>query len=56
MTIAEFISLDRTTELADQLGAVAPVGEFTCDAVEYAVPDADFRFRRLLTLPLGDSD
>jgi len=55
MTIAEFISLDRTKELVGQLGSAAPVGEFTCDRVEYAVPDADFRFRRLLALPLGDS-
>lgn len=52
MTIAEFISLDRTSELVDQLGATAPIGEFTCDRVEYAVPDAGFSFRRVLALPL----
>jgi len=55
MTIAEFISLDRTTELVDELGLTAPIGEFICDRVEYAVPDGDFRFRRLLALPLGES-
>ncbi len=53
MTIAEFISLDRTEELVDQLGLTAPVGEFACDRVEYAVPDDDFRFQRQLALPLG---
>jgi 2'-5' RNA ligase len=52
MTIAEFISVDRTNELVDELGATAPTGEFTCDRVEYAVPDADFVFRRVLALPL----
>ena len=53
MTIAEFISLARSEELLDELGATAPVGEFVCDRIELAVPDAEFRFRRVLTLPLG---
>lgn len=56
MTIAEFISLDRTKELVDELGLTAPAGEFTCDRVEYAVPGAYFRFRRLLVLPLGEPE
>lgn len=52
MTIAEFISLERTDELLRQLAGSAPEGEFTCDRVEYAVPDGNFRFRRVLAIPL----
>jgi 2'-5' RNA ligase len=53
MTIAEFISLERTEVLLAQLQGSVPVGEFICDQVEYALPDATFCFRRVLTIPLG---
>jgi 2'-5' RNA ligase len=54
MTIAEFISLARTEELLDELWATAPTGELVCDRIELAVPDAEFRFRRVLAVPLGE--
>lgn len=54
MTIAEFISLARTEELLDELEATAPTGEFVCDRIELAVPDAEFRFRRVLAVLLGE--
>jgi 2'-5' RNA ligase len=52
MTIAEFISVEQTEALMRQLADVAPKGVFTCSAVSYAVPDADFHFteRRRLAL------
>jgi 2'-5' RNA ligase len=53
MTIAEFISRERTDELTQELKDVAPSGTFWCDAIEYAVPDERLRFERVLTLPLG---
>jgi len=55
MTIAEFISTDRTVELLDELTGRVPTGAFTCRAVEYAVPDERFRFERVAVLPLGGS-
>lgn len=53
LTIAEFISIDRTEELLHELGGRVPEGEFACDRIEYAAPDNSFRFRRMLTIPLG---
>lgn len=53
MTIAEFITQERTDELMQQLEGVAPSGTFWCDEIEYAVPDERLRFERVLTLPLG---
>ncbi|MGH9277820.1 MAG: 2'-5' RNA ligase family protein [Acidimicrobiales bacterium] len=52
MTIAEFISLERTQDLLDELQDHVAYGDFVCDHVTYAVPDDDFRFRPVLSLPL----
>jgi 2'-5' RNA ligase len=58
MTIAEFITIEQTEALMDELKQVAPEGVFVCTSVAYAVPDANFHFieRRQLGLahPLGD--
>ncbi|HEX8802609.1 MAG TPA: 2'-5' RNA ligase family protein [Acidimicrobiales bacterium] len=53
MAIAEFIPPERTGPLLEELARTAPVGEFRCDAVQYAVPDAAFRVEPVLSLPLG---
>jgi 2'-5' RNA ligase len=52
MTIAEFITVERTNELMEELRDVAPNGQFVCDSVSLAVPDEAFRFeeRRKLLL------
>ena len=52
MTIAEFISLERTAELLHQLSGKVPEGTFRCDSVAYAVPNDDFYFERILEIPL----
>lgn len=44
LTLAEFISVERTTALMDELADIAPTGVFTCTGVSYAVPDAHFHF------------
>lgn len=44
MTIAEFITLERTEELVKSLSKLGLQGEFTCDSIDYAVPDKDFHF------------
>ena len=43
MTIAEFISVERTKELMIDLHD-APSGAFMCDCVSHVVPDSNFRF------------
>jgi len=53
MTIAEFISLEGTHDLVDQLSVTTPGGAFLCDHVVYAQPDASFHFEPVLTVPLG---
>jgi hypothetical protein len=53
MTIAEFITIERTHELLDELGGKVPEGTFLCSPIEYAIPNHDFYFERVLRLPLG---
>ncbi|UVI29306.1 2'-5' RNA ligase family protein [Paenibacillus spongiae] len=44
MTLAEFVTVDRSKELMVELQDTAPAGDFLCTAVSYAVPDENFRF------------
>jgi len=53
MTIAEFISVEQTEALMDQLADVAPTGSFPCGAVSYAVPDANFHLTERKRLALA---
>jgi 2'-5' RNA ligase len=51
MTIAEFITIDRTLELMTELRD-APSGSFHCDRLHYLAPDSHFRFVERGTLLL----
>jgi 2'-5' RNA ligase len=53
MTIAEFITIERTEELLKELSAKVPEGKFLCESIEYAIPNKHFSFERVLTIPLG---
>ncbi len=53
MTIAEFVSVEETEVLMVELADVAPVGDFVCNAVSYAVPDDGFHFDERRRLHLG---
>ena len=53
MTIAEFITVDRTQSLMDELAQVAPSGRYLCRSVSYAVPDESFHFSERRRLELG---
>jgi 2'-5' RNA ligase len=53
MTIAEFITIERTCELLEELSGKVLEGTFLCSAIEYAIPNHDFYFERALRLPLG---
>jgi len=52
MTIAEFITLERSAELTSELRNLDLAGEFLCSHLSHAVPDESFRFteRRKLQL------
>ena len=56
LTIAEFITVERTEELFRELSGRVPEGTFLCESIKYAVPNQDFYFERVLTLPLGRED
>jgi 2'-5' RNA ligase len=53
MTIAEFITVERTHALLEELRGKVPEGTFLCNAIEYAIPNHDFYFERVLRIPLG---
>jgi 2'-5' RNA ligase len=54
MTIAEFVDTwEQSEELRKSLEGTVSSGEFTCNCVEYAVPNEDFYFERTLKLALG---
>jgi 2'-5' RNA ligase len=53
MTIAEFITNERTDELLKALQGKVPEGTFTCGSIVYAVPNDDFYFEQVLTIPLA---
>jgi hypothetical protein len=44
MTIAEFITIERTDALMMELEGVVDCGSFRCDCVSHAVPDSSFHF------------
>jgi len=53
MTIAEFITVDQTNMLMEQLGDSVPQDSFICDGVSYAVPDERFRFTERVKFKLA---
>lgn len=53
MTIAEFITLERSAELLHELAEVIPSGSFECDEVVLATPDGDFRFHEAARFKIG---
>jgi 2'-5' RNA ligase len=56
MTIAEFVpDIAASEALREQLQGIAPEGTFLCNHLTLIVPDAAFRFRRVLELGLGGS-
>ena len=53
MTIAEFITMERSIEIMEELQDKIPNCEFICDHIELAVPNDDFYFERVLRVTLG---
>lgn len=55
MTIAEFMSMEDSLRLSDELQTAAATGSFTCNRLSFMVPDENFRFHEVDTFPLGGS-
>lgn len=53
LTIAEFVSVERTLEMMEELKGLVPEGDFLCDNISYAVPDENFHFTERVRLDLG---
>jgi len=53
MTIAEFLSIEDSLILCNQLQGTEPRGSFICDRLSFVVPDERFCFKELGTFLLG---
>jgi hypothetical protein len=53
MTVAEFITMERSDELLAELSATVHTGSFLCNELVFAAPDPSFHFERVRAVPLG---
>ena len=54
MTIAEFITMERTEQILEELKGRTESGKFMCNEIVLAVPDNDMYFHPVVRIPLGD--
>jgi hypothetical protein len=53
MTIAEFVSIEDSWRIMDEIKDTAPSGSFLCDRLWFIVPDINMHFQRVKSYPLG---
>lgn len=53
MTIAEFVTVEESWRILEEIREVAPSGSFLCDRLEFIVPDGHMKFHRVKTYTLG---
>ena len=53
MTIAEFITMEETNKIFDELNGVVNSGKFICKEIVLAIPNNKFYFKPVLSIPLG---
>jgi len=53
MTIAEFVSIEESWRIMDEIKDTAPSGSFLCDRLWFIVPDMDMHFQRVKSYTLG---
>lgn len=53
MTIAEFVTIDESWRIWDELKDIAPSGSFLCSQLEFIVPDINMQFQKVKTYALG---
>jgi len=49
MTIAEFVTIEESWRIVEEIRDIAPSGSFLCDRLEFIVPDSRFQFHRVKT-------
>lgn len=53
MTIAEFVTIEESFHIVEEIGDSAPSGAFLCDEMAYIVPDIAMRFHVVKMYRLG---
>jgi 2'-5' RNA ligase len=53
MTIAEFVTIEESWRILEEIKGIAPSGSFLCDRLEFIVPDINMRFQRVKSYRLG---
>ncbi len=53
MTIAEFVTIEDSWRICDEVQELVSPGSFLCDQLEFIVPDINMRFYRVKTYSLG---
>jgi len=53
MTIAEFVTIEESWRILEEIKPTAPRGSFLCDRVELIVPDRNMHFRQIKSYRLG---
>ena len=54
MTIAEFVTIEASWRILEEIKDVAPRGSFLCDRLEFMVPDNNMHFQRVKSYALGE--
>jgi len=52
MTIAEFVTIEESWQIYEEIKDIAPSGSFLCDRLEFIVPDINMQFQRVKTYRL----
>ncbi len=53
MTLAEFVTIEESWRIMDEIKDTAPRGSFLCDRLEYIVPDIIMHFHRVKSYAMG---
>jgi 2'-5' RNA ligase len=53
MTIAEFVTIEESWRILEEIESIAPQGSFLCDRLEFIVPDINMHFHRVKSYVLG---
>ncbi len=53
MTIAEFVTIEQSWRILEEIDGVAPSGSFLCNKLEFIVPDINMHFNHVKSYPLG---
>lgn len=53
MTLAEFVTIEESWRIINELKGSAPRGSFLCDRLEFIVPDIHMHFHRVKSYALG---